>query len=102
MPPLRSFPREVLERVFLEFGIHLLQKFPDNQTLWGNQPMSKPYKSRSCMANRYYEFSSSERDFYDIFTIQAIIGRLGYSSKSAQIMAALEKADIEFQEKESG
>lgn len=100
MPPLRSFPRDVLEKVFLGFGIHLLEIFPDGQTRWGNQAMSKPYKGKSCMANRYYEFSSAERDFYDIGSVGAIIERLGYGEKTEGIMAALEKADIEESEKE--
>ncbi len=100
MPPLRSFPLDVVEKVFLGFGIHRLQTFPDGQTRWGNQAMSKPYKGKSCMANRYYEFSSAERDFYDIFTIRTVIDRLGYGEKMKEIEAALEKGDMETGEKE--
>src|SRR5260370_18292316 len=94
-PAFRSFPLETLEKVFVQFDIHLLEKFSDGQTRWGNKPMSKPYKGRSSMAQRYEGFSSPGRDFYDIFTIRAIVDRLGRTEQLAAIEAALEQSSIE-------
>jgi hypothetical protein len=92
MPPaLKCFTLDAMEKVFVEFGIHLLEKFPDGQTRWGNQAMSKPYQGLSCMAQRSDDFSSETKDFYDIRVIGGIIHRLEKPDQSERIFAELEK-----------
>lgn len=100
MPPaLRGFPRAVVERVFIEFAVHLLEDFGDGQTRWGNQPMTKPFKGRSIMVQRTPGFGTTD-DCYDVFTIGAIIERLGLGSKKEEIRARIEKVALEESEKE--
>jgi len=92
MPPaLKHLQLDALEKVFVEFGIHLLEKFPDGQTRWGNQAMSKPYRGLSCMAQRSDDFSSDTKDYYDICTIGGIIYRLEKSDQGEKIFSELEK-----------
>jgi hypothetical protein len=100
MPPaLRSFPRTVVERVFIEFGIHLLEEFPDGQTRWGNQPMTKPYKGKSVMAQRSRGFGVPA-DSYDIFSIRNIIDRIDLGAKTKEIEKRIEQLAVEESEKE--
>jgi hypothetical protein len=96
---LRSFPRAVVERVFMEFGIHLLEEFADGQTRWGNQPLTKPYRGKSMMAQRSRGFGVP-LDSYDIFSIRGIIERLGLGSKTQEIEKRIEHAALEESEKE--
>jgi len=96
---LRSFPRAVVERVFIEFGIHLLEEFSDGQTRWGNRPLTKPYKGKSVMVQRSRGFGVP-LDSYDIFSIRGIIDRLGLSGKTQEIEIRIEKVALEESEKE--
>jgi hypothetical protein len=92
MPPaLKHFSLHAMETVFVGFGIHLLEKFSDGQTRWGDQSMTKPYKGISCMAQRSEDFTSDTKDFYDISTISGIVYRLGKSDVREKIFAELEK-----------
>ena len=100
MPALRGFSRAVVERVFIEYGIHLLEQFPDGQTRWGNQPMTKPFKGKSAMAQSGH-FGFGTLGDYNYFTIRSVIDRLGFTDKEKEIIARIEAADIEESEKEA-
>src|SRR5882762_5803138 len=96
---LRSFPRAVVERVFIEFGIHLLEEFSDGQTRWGNQPLTIPYKGKSVMVQRSRGFGVP-LDSYDIFSIRGIIDTLGINGKTQQIENRIEQMALQESEKE--
>jgi hypothetical protein len=96
---LRSFPRAVVERVFIEFGIHLLEEFSDGQTRWGNQPLTRPYRGKSVMVQRSRGVGVPV-DSYDIFSIRGIIDRLGLVEKTQQIERRIEQVAVEESEKE--
>ena len=49
--------------------------------------MEQPYQGRSAMANPYVNFGNGDR--YDIFSIRAVIHRLGKTDEQEQIEAAL-------------
>jgi len=83
-----NFHLESIRAVFAEHGIYLLETLLDGQTRWGDRPMEEPYQGRSAMANPYVNFGSGDR--YDIFTIRAVVQRLGKASKLAAIEAELQ------------
>jgi hypothetical protein len=83
-----NFHFESLRGVFAEHGIYLLETLLDGQTRWGDRPMEQPYQGRSAMANPYVNFGSGDR--YDIFTVRAIVQRLGKASQLAAIEAELQ------------
>ena len=55
--------------------------------------MEQPYQGRSAMANPYVNFGDGDR--YDIFTIRAVIQRLG---KSPNQQVAIEAALLAFEQ----
>jgi len=83
-----SFRLETIRGVFAEHGIYLLETLLDGQTRWGDRPMEQPYQGRSAMANPYVNFGAGDR--YDIFTIRAIVERLGKTAKLAAIEAEMQ------------
>jgi hypothetical protein len=96
MPPaLKHFSLDAMEKVFVGFGVHLLEKFSDGQTRWGNQALTKPYRGLSCMAQCSEDFTTATTQFYDINTIAAILFRLDKGADSAKIFAELEKHLLE-------
>jgi hypothetical protein len=99
MPALRGFPRHIVEKVFLDSGIYLLQKFPDGQTRWGNQPPSTPFKGKSLMMQNPIAFGTIG-DSYDIFSIRAVLHKLAPEGKSDEIEALIEEAALVDSEKE--
>jgi len=82
-----NFRLETLRTVFPEHGIYLLETLLDGQTRWGDKPTEQPYQGRSAMANPYVNFGDGDR--YDIFTIRAVIQRLGKTNQQVAIEAAL-------------
>jgi len=104
MPLFRSFDLAVIESVFVKRGIHVLERFGDGQIRFGNQPLpekGKQFKGKSFMASRYEPYSTNTgKDFYDIFTIRAIIGKLGYGDDTEAIEAEIEGADLLASEKD--
>ncbi len=87
-----NFRLESLRAVFAEHGIFLLETLLDGQTRWGDRPMEQPYQGRSAMANPYVNFGSGDR--YDIFTIRAVVQRLGKTSHIAAIEAELQVLEL--------
>ena len=83
MPPPANFSAKVVEEVLSQHGIQVLQRFPDGQILWGNVPLSQPYKGAFHMTDFY------EPGRYDIFTIRGIISKLGKIANAKQIEDAL-------------
>lgn len=102
MPALLSYPRAVVEKVFLEYGIHLLQKFPDGQSRWGNQPPSTPYGGKSLMVQAPGGFGLAGilPDSYDIFTIRAVLSKVGPEGKSQEIEQRIAAVALEESERE--
>lgn len=103
MPPaVLGYPKSVVEKVFLEYGIHLLQKFPDGQTRWGNQPPSTPYNGKSLMAQAPGGFGLMGLigDSYDIFTIRAILSKVGPAGKAGEIEKRIAVVALEESEKD--
>ena|SRR5258708_33798847 len=103
MPPaLLGYPKSVVEKVFLEYGIHLLQKFADGQTRWGNQPPSTPYKGKSLMAQAPggWGLIGLVGDSYDIFTIRAILSKLAPNGKAGEIERRIAEVALEESERE--
>lgn len=101
-PALLGYPRSVVEKVFLEYGIHLLQKFSDGQTRWGNLPPSTPYKGKSLMvqAARGFGLAGLVGDSYDIFTIRAVLSKLGPAAKSQEVEERIAAVALEESERE--
>ena len=77
-----SFPIETLRAVFEKYDIHLLETFPDCQTRWGDRPMEAPFRGRSAIAHPYRVLPGHR---VDIFTIRAIVSRLGRGDHLAAI-----------------
>jgi hypothetical protein len=88
-----NFRLETLKAVFPEHGVYLLETMLDGQTRWGDRPMQQPYQGRSAMGNPYVNFGDGDR--YDIFTIRAIIQRLG---KTVAQQVAIESALMAFEQ----
>lgn len=79
MPQLVNFAFANVEAVFTEHGIHVLERFSDGQIMWGNEPLSSPYRGQFHIA----DFFTTER--YDIFTIRAILSKLDKAGKAKAI-----------------
>lgn len=98
-PSLLGYSRSAVEKVFLEHGIHLLQEFSDGQTRWGNQPPSKPFKGKSLMVQAPLAFGTTPGCF-DIFTIRAVLSKLGPGGKSQDIETRIAAVALEESEKD--
>ena len=98
MPLILGYPFDVVEKIFLEYGIYLLQKFSDGQTRWGNQPPSTPFKGKSLMAQAPMAFGTLA-GYYDIFTIRAVLDKLGPEGKAQEIEHRIASAALEESEK---
>lgn len=80
MPLVANFGLDVVKEELERVGIYLLEEFPDGQTRWGTEPLAKPYKVGSfTMASEYL------RDRYDIFSIRAILARLGREDRIPEV-----------------
>jgi len=77
MPLIANFSLDVLKEEFGHIGIHLLETFSDGQTRWGTEPFEKgkKYTGSFTMASEYL------RDRYHIFSVRAIVERLGKAEK---------------------
>jgi hypothetical protein len=92
MPLIASYSWRVLAEELGHFGIHLLEKFPDNQIRWGTEPPPAPgtkFKGRSVMTAPYIYLSPGVPRF-DIFTIRNILERLGKADQTAAFEKKLE------------
>lgn len=90
MPPMPvSYSVDCLEKVLGRFGTYRLEDFEDGQTRWGNQPMATPYIGSSIVSHPYP--ASSEQKMFDIFTVRAIVDKLGKGARQSEIDAELEK-----------
>jgi hypothetical protein len=84
MPPqLANFSINVVKEVFAAHGIHVLETYTDGQIMWGDQPMAEPCGGKFCIS----DFFVPGR--YDIFTVGAIINRLGKNAERQAIEDAL-------------
>ena len=103
MPPaVPGYPCEVVERVFLEIGIRLLQTFPDGQKRWGNEPPSTPYKGKSLMtqgAGRGPGFGTTA-GCYDIAQICAVLSKLTPDKNAGEVLEHIKQVALEESEKE--
>jgi hypothetical protein len=91
MPALiANFPTDFARSVFEKHGIYLLETLEDGQTRWGDQPLSStPYTGKSLMAHHYS--GTSHKPSLDIFTIKAIVSKLGKESEMAVIQREMEE-----------
>ena len=95
MPQLANFPLETVKEIFSDYGIYVLETFPDGQILWGNEPLTSPYSGEFHMA----DFFIPGR--YDIFTIRGILSKLDKAGNAKEIEDALfarinEEFEVEF------
>ena len=86
MLPLLSFKIDAVKAILEEFGIYVLEEFPDGQIRWGNVPPSNPYRGLSHMADFY------RNDRYDIFTIRSIANKLDKVGELPKIEKMLQDA----------
>jgi len=97
-----GYPCDVVERVFLEYGIRLLETFHDGQKRWGNQPPSNPYKGKSLMtqgAGGGVAFGTTA-NCYDIFSIRAVLSKLAPEGKANEIEDRIAAAALAESEKD--
>jgi len=83
MPQLANFLIDTVKAVFSEHGIYVLEEFPDGQIMWGNEPLTQPYRGSFHMADFYLPGR------YDIFTVKAILSKLGKAGDDKAIENAL-------------
>lgn len=69
-----------MKAVLSEYGIHVLEEFPDGQILWGNEPLSQPYREGDFQMADYYLPGR-----YDIFTVRGLLSKLDKAGKSHEI-----------------
>jgi hypothetical protein len=84
MPQLASFLLSVVRDIFSRYGIYVIVEFPDGQIMWGDEPISSPYTGAFHMADCGYVEGK-----YDIFTIRAILSKLGKAGDTAAIESEL-------------
>jgi hypothetical protein len=83
-PLFANFSIDVVQEVFAAHGIHVLETYPDGQIMWGDQPIADRYTGRFCVADVYIPKR------YDMFTVRAILDRLGKNADRPAIEASLE------------
>jgi hypothetical protein len=84
MPQLANFSVKAVKEVFSEHGIYVLEEYPDGQIMWGNEPLTTPYRDGAFHASDCFVPGR-----IDIFTVRGILSKLDKAGQSSEIESKL-------------